>query len=232
LIKVPHIAYSGITSTITASGENMNSIKHVPFTITTAFLVVLTGFCTNATLAADLAKLTAPCEDCHGKDGTSTEPMIPTIGGYSATYITDTFAAYKDKTRPCDDVKFPAGAHKGETGNMCKAAEKLSDEDIELIAMYYADKPFVRASQEFDASLAATGKSIHALDCKKCHEDGGSSPDDDAGILAGQWIPYLKEQFEEYKAGKRAMTEKMQPKMEKLSEDDINALLNYYGSFK
>jgi cytochrome subunit of sulfide dehydrogenase len=194
--------------------------------------IILNGAIVINVNAADIAALIAPCEDCHGKDGASTEPKIPIIGGYSDTYITDSFAAYKDKTRLCEDVKFPTGVHKGETGNMCKATEKLSDKDIELIAMHYADKPFVRANQTFDADLAARGKSIHALNCKKCHEDGGSSPDDDAGILAGQWMPYLQEQFEEYTAGKRQMTEKMQPKMEKLSEDDIKALLNYYGSFK
>jgi len=202
---------------------------------------ILSSICLGALLscpviitahAADLATLIAPCEDCHGKDGASKEPRIPIIGGYSALYITDSLAIYKDKSRPCEDVKYPAGEHKGETTNMCKIAEKLSDKDAELIAEHYADKPFVRATQTFDADLAAKGKSIHALECKKCHEDGGSSPDDDAGILAGQWTRYLTEQFEEYTAGKRQMTEKMQPKIEKLSEDDIKALINYYGSFK
>jgi cytochrome subunit of sulfide dehydrogenase len=194
--------------------------------------VILTGAIVINAHAADIATLIAPCEDCHGKDGASTESKIPIIGGYSATYITDSFAAYADKTRPCDDIKIPAGAHKGETSNMCKSIEKLSDEDIELIATHYADKPFVRADQIFDADLAARGKGIHALNCKKCHEDGGSSPDDDAGILAGQWMPYLQDQFEEYTAGKRIMTKKMKPKMEKLTEEDKKALINYYGSFK
>jgi sulfide dehydrogenase cytochrome subunit len=92
--------------------------------------------------------------------------------------------------------------------------------------------PFVRAKQTFDADLASKGKGIHALECKKCHEDGGSSPDDDAGILAGQWMPYLEDQFEEYASGKRPMPKKMQPKMEKLSAEDTKALIHYYGSFQ
>lgn len=183
-------------------------------------------------IAADIAVLTGPCEDCHGKDGASQEPKIPTIGGFSATYISDSLAAYRDKTRPCEDVKYPAGVHKGETTSMCKAAENLSEEDAGLIADHYAGKPFVRAKQSFDAELAKRGKGIHDLGCKKCHEDGGSSPDDDAGILAGQWMPYLEEQFEEYASGKRPMPEKMQPKFEVLTEDDIKALVQYYGSFQ
>ena len=182
--------------------------------------------------AADIASLTSTCEECHGKDGVSQEPKIPTIGGYSAVYISDSLAAYADKSRPCEDVKYPAGTHKGETTNMCQVAEKLSKEEVGLIADHYASKPFVRAKQAFDPELAKLGKGIHALNCKKCHENGGSSPDDDAGILAGQWMPYLEEQFEEYTSGKRPMPEKMKPKMEKLSEDDIKALVQYYGSFQ
>jgi sulfide dehydrogenase cytochrome subunit len=182
--------------------------------------------------AADIATLTAPCEDCHGKDGVSQEPKIPTIAGASSTFIVYALEAFRDKTWPCEDVKYPTGAHKGETSNMCKSVEKLSDDDMTSIADYYAGKPFVRAKQSYDANLAKIGKGIHKLHCEKCHEDGGSSTEDDAGILAGQWMPYLEEQFEEYSAGKRPMPEKMKPKYEELSEDDIKALVQYYGSFQ
>jgi len=180
--------------------------------------------------AADVASLAAACDDCHGKDGASTEPKIPSIGGMSAAYITDSLAVYMDKSRPCADVKYPAGAKKGETANMCDLAAKLGKGEDELLADHYAGKPFVPAKQAFDAELAKRGKGIHELQCKKCHEDGGSSPDDDAGILAGQWMPYLESQFAEYTSGKRPMAKKMEPKVEKLTADDIKALVNFYGS--
>jgi sulfide dehydrogenase cytochrome subunit len=182
--------------------------------------------------AADIATLTAPCEECHGKDGASKDSKIPIIGGYSASYISDSLAAYRDKTRPCVDVKYPAGPHKGETANMCEIAKKLSEDEAEQVGEYYESKPFVRAKQTFDPELAKVGKGIHLLHCKKCHEDGGSDPDDDAGILAGQWMPYLEEQFEDYTTGKREMPKKMKPKIDKLSKDDIKALVQYYGSFQ
>jgi len=194
--------------------------------------VIINGPVIKDSYAADAASLAGQCEDCHGKDGASQEPKIPIIGGYSATYITDSLAAYRDETRPCPDVEYPAGEHKGETTSMCKVIENLSEEDEAQIADYFAAKPFVRAKQDFDADLAAKGKGIHNLRCKKCHEDGGSSPDDDAGILAGQWTPYLESQFEDYSAGKRAMTKKMKPKMDELSADDIKALIQYFASFQ
>jgi sulfide dehydrogenase cytochrome subunit len=193
---------------------------------------LLNGPLVTDAAAADIGTLTGPCEDCHGKDGVSQEPTIPTIAGASSTFIVYALEAFRDKTWPCEDVKYPGGAHKGETSNMCKAAEKLSEGDMKQLAGYYADKPFVRAKQNFDPNLAKVGKGIHELHCEKCHEDGGSSTEDDAGILAGQWMPYLEEQFKEYSAGKRPMPEKMKPKYQELSADDIKALIQYYGSFQ
>jgi len=193
-------------------------------------VAALSGSSAGTATAADIAALTGPCEDCHGKDGVSQDKDIPSIAGYSAVYITDSLGVYRDKTRPCEDEKYPTGAHKGETTNMCKIAEKISEQDGKLIADYFAGKKFVAAKQPFDAELAKKGKGIHELNCKKCHEDGGSSADDDAGLLAGQWLPYLERQFKEFKAGKREMEEKMKPKMEKLTADDIKALLQYYAS--
>ena len=182
--------------------------------------------------AAAVSTLLEDCASCHGKDGASTESDVPIIGGYSAKYLTDSLADYKDKVRPCPEVKYLSGPHKGEAMDMCTVAAKLTDEDVTAIASNLAAKPFVRAKQAFDATKAARGKQVHDINCKKCHEDGGSSPDDDAGILAGQWMPYIGHTFDEYASGKRPMVKKMKSKFDELSKDDRDALLNYFGSFK
>ncbi len=182
--------------------------------------------------AAELAELVSACEDCHGKDGASTEPTIPIIGGFSALYTIDSFTAYQDEARPCGEVKYPAGPHEGEAGDMCKVTKELSEEEIGQLAEHFAAKPFVLAKQNVDAALVKQGASVHKRQCKKCHEDGGSSPDDDAGILAGQWMPYMEKEFQAYSSGEREMPKKMKVKMDKLSGDDITALVHYYGSFQ
>jgi len=184
----------------------------------------------SVSLAADAAKIAEECSACHGKDGASKEPTIPSIGGYSAPYIADTMKTYKKKERPCVEVKFIDGPKKGKKSDMCKEAAELSDADAKAVAQYFAKQKFVRAKQPFDAAKAQHGRSVHDLECKKCHEKGGSSADDDAGILAGQWTHYLKEQFAAFRAGKRQMDEKMKPKIEKLSKQDEEALINFYAS--
>ena len=80
--------------------------------------------------------------------------------------------------------------------------------------------------------MVKKGEKIYDKACAKCHDEGGSLPDDDAGILAGQWMPYLEQAFKEFASGERPMVKKMKPKVEKLEPADIEALVNYYGSFK
>ena len=193
---------------------------------------VFAGFHSGAARAADAATLVSTCANCHGKDGASTESDVPIIGGYSAKYLTDSLQNYRNKARPCPQAKFRAGPHRGESSDMCAIAGKLSDEDIGLIAGYLSAKPFVRAHQTADAAKAARGQQIQEGHCKKCHEDGGSSADDDAGILAGQWMPYIRHTFEEFSSGQRPIPKKMKPKFDELSKDDVDALVNYFGSFK
>ncbi|MGB5739081.1 MAG: hypothetical protein WBM54_07005, partial [Woeseia sp.] len=67
-------------------------------------------------------------------------------------------------------------------------------------------------------------------DCGRCHSKGGSDPEDEAGILAGQWLGYLQVAFADYKSGERQQTEKMKQKIDALSAEDTKALLNYYAS--
>ena len=183
--------------------------------------------------AADLAKLTETCANCHGKDGVSTESEVPIIGGVSPEYLKSSLVSYSKKDRPCPETEIKAGPKKGTKTDMCKVAKELSDGDIKELAQFYGGKKFVRAKQKFDATLAKKGKEIHDANCEKCHSNGGSVASDDAGILAGQWMPYLDETFKQYRSDKRPMSEKkMKPKIEKLDKDGIDALVNYYGSFQ
>ena len=184
------------------------------------------------TSAADVQKALETCYSCHGKDGASTEKDIPIIGGYSAYYITDSMTAYRNKERPCVEAEIRSGPHKGNKTDMCAVAKDLSEADTKEVAEQLASKPFVRAKQEFDPEKAKLGEIVQNRDCKKCHEDGGSSPDDDAGILAGQWKKYIQNQMEDYSTGKRQMTKKMKVKFEKLDKTDIDNIIEYFASFQ
>jgi sulfide dehydrogenase cytochrome subunit len=194
--------------------------------------VILGMTFTGIANAADIAKLEETCSSCHGKDGASTESEVPIIGGMSQGYIEYNLAAYQKKERPCPEAKVKSGPNKGKKMDMCEVTKSLSESDISQLAKFYSGKKFARATQNFDPELAKKGKSIHQQYCEKCHNNDGTDSKNDAGILAGQWTPYLKLTFEDYKEGKRHMEQKMKPKIDKLDKDGIEALLNYYASIK
>lgn len=191
---------------------------------------LLFGLAVATGAAADVNKLAENCANCHGKDGANTEGDVPNIGGFSAKYFALTMEHYKKKERPCVETKIRSGDKKGTVSDMCQVVKELSDDDIKQLSEHFAGKKFVRTAQKFDAALATKGKGVHDKSCEKCHSEGGSKADDDAGLLAGQKMAYLKEQTEFYLAGKRWIHKKMKPKLEALSQNEIEAAIHYYGS--
>lgn len=186
----------------------------------------------SGALAADAGKLAESCASCHGKDGASTESDVPNIGGYSAEYFSGALKAYKSKERPCVETKVRSGDKKGTKTDMCQLVKDMSEADVKALAQHFSEKKFVRTAQKFDAALAKKGKDVHDKNCEKCHSEGASLASDDAGILAGQKMAYLKEQTEFFLGGKRTMPKKMKPKLEGLDKSEVEAVLNYYASFK
>jgi sulfide dehydrogenase cytochrome subunit len=193
------------------------------------FALVL-AFAGGSAWAGDVNKLVEGCADCHGKNGASTESDVPIIGGYSVEFLTDNLNAYKKKERVCLETKIRAGSKKGNKTDMCQVAKDMSDDDIKQIAQYLSKQKFVRAKQKFDPALAKKGKEVHDQYCEKCHSEGGTVAADDAGMPAGQWMPYLKHAFDEFYSGKRPIAKKMKLKLDEINKADVDALINYYGS--
>jgi sulfide dehydrogenase cytochrome subunit len=181
-------------------------------------------------LAAEGAAIAEQCAVCHGKNGASTDPSIPIIGGYSAKYIVESIKNFRKKTRTCAEVTMLAGPKKGTKSDMCKVVADLTEADAEAVARYLAAQKFVRAKQPFDAAQAKRGSAVYKQRCEKCHENGGSSPDEDNGILAGQWMPYLREQLVGFRSGKRPLDEKMKQRLDRVNKEDEEALLHFFAS--
>lgn len=186
----------------------------------------------NTASAADTAKLVESCFSCHGKEGASTEADVPSIASFSEKYLGDTLIKYQKKERPCIETEIRSGSKKGSKTDMCKIAKDLSEKDIEQIAEYFSGQTFVRTPQQFDADLAKKGRALHKNKCDTCHGESGTLPGDNAGILGGQKMAYLREQLKLFKEGKRPMSKKMKPKLESLSDADIEAVIQYYGSIQ
>jgi sulfide dehydrogenase cytochrome subunit len=176
-------------------------------------------------LAAPDPTLIAACNACHGEKGVSTSQSVPTIAGISAAVQVASLKAFKAKTRPC--TKVASGARQDD---MCSVAGKLSEADIGALADYYSKLTYAAMKQPTDATKVAAGKAVAAKSCEGCHTKGGSEPSDDAGILAGQPVGWLRSTIAAYKAGQVAQDKMMKEKLARLQDADVDALAQYYGS--
>lgn len=181
---------------------------------------------------AEVAAIAADCDDCHGADGVSEWSDMPTIAGISEFVLSDAMFYYRDGDRPCVESEYRQGDTGRAATDMCKVAQALSEDDIDAISAHYAELPFKPAVQEFDAALAATGKSIHDKSCEGCHPDSGRDAEADASVLAGQLMEYMRTQFRDYAAGERAQPARMEARINELSTEDIEGLLNFYASLQ
>jgi cytochrome c553 len=202
-------------------------IRKLAFSVAAVLLLT-----TKAALAGDVESLMQGCNDCHGDQGVSQWTDVPTIAGLAEFVHADALYVYRDKERPCTDTAYRQGDTSRPETNMCAIAGQLSDDDIDGLAAAYAELPYMPAKQEFDAALAEAGKAIHDKSCDRCHSKGGTDPEDEAGMLGGQQLGYLRNTFEEYAAESRDQPEKMEEAISQLSADDIEALLNYYASIQ
>ena len=182
--------------------------------------MLLSGAATATGASADALGYT--CAGCHGFNGSSTGPATPTIAGASAEYIKETMIGYKDGSIASTIME--------------RIAKGYSEEQFALMGEFFAKQKPVDAKQKFDAKLAKKGAKLHDKYCEKCHAEGATSAEDDSGILAGQWTPYLKYTLSDYHAGTREMGKKMKKKIKKLNKKEgdagMEALLNFYAEAK
>lgn len=113
-------------------------------------------------------------------------------------------------------------------------AKKLDEDQIKQLAKYFSEQKFILKPQAFDIDKAKAGKKLHKKYCDKCHEKGGSSSADDAGILAGQQKIYLRKSLDEVIKGDREVGKKMMKRINKVQDkygdDGIINLIEYYIS--
>ncbi len=197
----------------------------------TSIAISLTlGLFVSVPATAELDSIVENCDGCHGTDGVSQWNDVPIIAGVPEFVHSDALYLFRDGDRPCSESEYKQGDTGRAATTMCEVVADFSDETIDEVAAYYFELPFVAATQEFDADLAAAGQAVHEAQCDRCHSEGGSNPDDEAGILSGQWMGYMENTFAEYASGDREQPKKMEEKLNGLSEADVTALVHYYAS--
>jgi sulfide dehydrogenase cytochrome subunit len=78
------------------------------------------------------------------------------------------------------------------------------------------------------------GAQLHRDYCESCHRYDGRKDEHDSGILAGQWMPYLKISLSEFMTTDRPSPTKLTKRMEFMiqdhGEESLEELVHFYGS--
>ena len=127
--------------------------------------------------------LSTVCSGCHGATGISTDTETPSLAGQGAQYLKQAIQRYRSDRRK-NDV-------------MSRMVAKLSDQDIDDIAAFYASQK---------AEPAENGKVLvqdTIAKCDRCHGNVRDNPTLAIPVIAGQDKDYLVMALRAYRDGKR-----------------------------
>jgi len=177
-----------------------------------------TRFVSKGNSDAGKAKAVA-CVGCHGADGNSINPAMPSLAGQNGPYLEKVLLAYHSGQR--------------KDGMMQAAMANLQPKDLRDLAAYFASQephaPSARvaaASDKFDP--VGDGARL-ALNCAGCHGDKGNSTMPGVPSLSRLHSDYLTTAIKAYRDGGRNNAI-MKNFVVNLSDADIVKLALYYAT--
>jgi cytochrome c553 len=160
--------------------------------------IVALLMCTAVSLAADGAKLFAPCVACHGSKGEGNPALnAPAIAGQDAAYLERQLRNFRSDRR---------GTHKSDAfgAQMRPFATALGDDAaVAKVASFVASLPKTVIATPARGNLH-NGTNLYNGKCGACH--GGAAegnPALNAPRLAGLDATYIKSQFAHFRDGAR-----------------------------
>ena len=156
------------------------------------------------------------CGGCHGADGRSATPDVPSLAGQPADFITLQMIMFRERLRDAPP--------------MPDLAQGLAEEQLEDLAAFFATLPPGPAEDRGtpDGAVVAQGQALsQRMNCGVCH-----LPDyrgrEQIPRLAGQREDYLLRTLREYRDNKRAGTDtSMNAVVYAVPDADLATLAHY-----
>ena len=175
--------------------------------------------CAAACCAAHAAADPQLCFACHGTNGNSKNPAVPTLAGQPAQFIGTQLVMFREGRRT-DPLMSPVAA-------------TLTNADINALGKFFTAQQHDPPAAKPDADKMAAGKALtEKFNCVVCH---GPALKGQQHIprLAGQQPEYLRTQLRGFKAGTRFdMDGNMTSAARPLADADIDALAQYLSSLE
>ena len=155
------------------------------------------------------------CAACHGEDGNSTNPQIPSIAGQPKLFLETQLVLFREELRKSDQ--------------MLPVVKGLKDAELVKLAEHFSKLPAktIEAGAP-DARLMKIGtERAKALRCGVCHLSDFRGQNQ-IPRLAGQREAYLEAEMRAYRDGKRSGGDTiMAATLYGVSDADIKALAHY-----
>src|SRR5688572_20119049 len=173
---------------------------------------LLTALFISAAAAQDRLQL---CAACHGPDGNSVNPQLPSIAGQPKLFLENQLILFREELRRSDQ--------------MLPVVKGMKDTEIIKLAEHFSKQPAkVMETGTADAKLMKIGAERgKALRCNVCHLSDYSGQNQ-IPRLAGQREAYLEAEMRAYRDGKRTGGDTiMAAALYGVSDADIKALAHY-----
>jgi sulfide dehydrogenase cytochrome subunit len=162
------------------------------------------------------------CFPCHGSQGQSGSPAIPSLAGLPRDYLLNVMRAFR---------------HGGRFATvMGRLARAFDDDDLIAMADYFSRQRFETHKQSTDWRLVDRGRWLHRRYCRDCHGDPDKQAKAGVPQLHGRWMDYLRWTLWDYLVGINQGDEEMGKQLSQLMRsqglEGIEALLHYYGKGK
>ena len=179
--------------------------------------IAVPGFCAAGQPPAAIES----CAYCHNDDGNITSLDVPRIAGQPADYLARQLRAYRNSSR-------------WGKGKMGIAAARLTEDEIDTVAAYFAAQAVV-SSNDGTGVQNAIGEQLynrgkHGMPaCIACHVPLGRQVPFDYPRVLGQNSFYLRQQLRAFRTGTRHTDNMamMRNIAQQLSDDEIDAVSDY-----
>ncbi|MES9972147.1 MAG: hypothetical protein ABW092_19100 [Candidatus Thiodiazotropha sp.] len=162
------------------------------------------------------------CFPCHGPQGQSGSPAIPSLAGLPRDYLLEMMRAFR---------------HGGRFSTvMGRLVQGYDEDELAAMADYFSEQPFTAPKQTTDWRLVDLGRRLHRYYCRECHGDPEKPAEAGVPRLHGRWMAYLRWTLRDYLVGINLGDEEMSDRLAHLLRRQgmkgVEALLHYYGKGK
>jgi cytochrome c553 len=157
------------------------------------------------------------CSTCHGEDGNSRMPNIPSLAGQPEFYLTNQLFLFREGVR--------------NVPGMSELLRGLKDDDLVALASHFAGLEAKASDEKVDPTLAKRGAAlIEPMRCVSCHLPSFAGQDQ-MPRLAKQRIDYLIHSLRQFRDNTRTGADTLMSNVViGGSDDDLAALAHYVAS--